>query len=62
MTKVHYGSTALLDLATELREVAAHIEEWYDHKRAAALMRRSATTLERLAPLDPEIEVVRGEH
>jgi hypothetical protein len=25
MTKVHYGSTALLDLATELREVAAHI-------------------------------------
>jgi hypothetical protein len=37
-------------------------EEWYDHKRAAALMRRSATTLERLAPLDPEIEVVRGEH
>lgn len=62
MPTPHQGTTALHDQATELRDVAAHVEEWFDHHRAATLMRKAADTLDRLAPLDPEIEVVQGEN
>jgi hypothetical protein len=56
------GTESLLELAAELEEVAPHIEEFFDHKRAAKLMRKTAGVVRRLAPLDPEIEVVLGEH
>jgi hypothetical protein len=58
----HQGTESLLELAAELEEVAPMIEEFFNHKRAAALMRKTAGVVRRLAPLDPEIEVVRGEH
>lgn len=58
----HQGTESLLKLAAELKEVAPNIEEFFSHKRAAALMRKAARVLERLAPMDPEIEAVVGEN
>lgn len=57
----HQGTESLLSMAADLRAKAAHVEDFWDHRRAAIAMRQAAATLERLAPLDPEIEVVRGE-
>ena len=56
------GTTSLLALADELNEVAPHVEQVYDLTRGAALMRKAACVLERLAPLDPDIEVTHGEN
>lgn len=56
------GTESLLELAAELEEVATNVEGFFNHKRAAALMRKTAGVVRRLAPLDPEIEVVLGEH
>ena len=56
------GTESLLALADELEEVAPMIEEFFNHKRAAALMRKTAGVVRRLAPLEPEIDVVLGEH
>lgn len=58
----HQGTESLLELADELEEVAPHVEEFYDHKRAAKLMIKTAGVVRRIAPLDPEIEVILGEH
>lgn len=51
-----------MELAAELEEVAPNVEEFFNHKRAAALMRKTAGVVRRLAPLEPEIDVVLGEH
>lgn len=58
----HQGTSSLIDLSDEGRELAPHLLEFYDFKRCANWMIRAADALERLAPLDPEIEVVKGEH
>lgn len=58
----YQGTADVISLADELDETAGHIEQFYDHKAAARLMRDAAMVLVRLAPLDPEIEVVLGEH
>lgn len=56
------GTESHLELVAELREIAPHIRDAYDLRKGAMLMMRAADALERLAPLDPEIEVVLGEH
>lgn len=58
----HQGTANLLDLAESLRVKAKHVAEFWDHKSSAEVMRKAADALERLAPLDPEIEVVVGEN
>ena len=57
----HQGTNSILEQAALLRDKADHVADYWDHKRAAEVMRDAADTLERLAPLEPEIEVVRGE-
>lgn len=56
------GTESLIELADELDAVAPNIEEWFDHTRAAALMRKAAKEIRRLAPLDPDIDVAPGEN
>lgn len=56
------GTESLIALADDLEAVAPNIEAWFDHKRAAALMRKAATEIRRIAPLDPDIDVAPGEN
>lgn len=56
------GTSSLLELAQELRDSRAQIADFIGRRRAMDVMERAAAALERLAPLDPEIEVVLGEH
>lgn len=56
------GTSSLLELAQELRDSRAQIADFIGRRRAMDVMERAANALERLAPLDPEIEVVLGEH
>ena len=58
----HSGTESLIELANDLEAVAPNIEAWFDHTRAAALMRKAATEIRRLAPLDPDIDVAPGEN
>ncbi len=62
MSGTTQGTTSLLALADELKEVAPHVEQVFDLKRGAALMQKAASVLERLAPLDPDIDVAPGEN
>lgn len=56
------GTESLIALADDLESVAPNIEAWFDHTRAAALMRKAAVEIRRLAPLDPDIDVAPGEN
>lgn len=56
------GTESLLDLAAELQETAQHVRECYDLGRGCKLMQRAAEVIERLAHLDPDIEVEHGEN
>lgn len=56
------GTESLIALADDLESVAPNIEAWFDHTRAAALMRKAAVEIRRLAPLDPDIDVDQGEN
>jgi len=58
----HQGTESLTELADELDAVAPNVEAWFDHTRAATLMRKAATEIRRLAPLDPDIDVAPGEN
>lgn len=58
----HSGTESLIALADDLESVAPNIEAWFDHTRAAALMRKAAVEIRRLAPLDPDIDVDQGEN
>lgn len=51
------------ELAEELREVAVNIESFFDHKRAAKLMRAAADILDGFAAKEPPVDDVaaRGE-
>lgn len=62
MTTPHEGTTTLLDLASELAEVAPHVKDGFDLGRACKLMQRAAEVIERLAPTDPDIEASPGEN
>lgn len=62
MNTPHQGTAALIELAEELRTAAPHVREGYDLGHGSRLMHKAADVLAQLAPLDPEIEVVRGEH
>lgn len=56
------GTESLLDLATDLRATAPNVRSFFDHSRAAFLMERAADAIERLAPLEPDIDVAQGEN
>ena len=56
----HQGTASLLALAEKLRTKAGHVADFWDHKQAAEVMRESAAALERLAPLDSDVDVVLG--
>ena len=58
----HQGTSGLLELAVELREIAPHVKSAFDLRKGAMLMMRAADALERLAPLEPDIEATQGEN
>ena len=51
----------LPSLTEDLRTHAEVVLNFAGHKKAAALMIKAAEVIERLAPLDPESEVVKGQ-
>jgi len=50
------GTDSLLQLAAELRRTAPAVRSFASHTKAAALMEQAAAALEKLAPLDPDIQ------
>lgn len=58
----HQGTSGLLELAEELRATAPNVRCWFDIKKAADLMERGADAIERLAELEPDIDVGIGEN
>lgn len=56
MTPEH-GTDNILALAVELRRTAPAVRAFSSHSKAASLMEKAAAALEKLAPLDPDIEV-----
>lgn len=55
------GTENHLALAAELREAAPDCRDYIGVKRSATLMERAAEVIERLAPLDPDIDVELGQ-
>ena len=55
------GSESTLQLAARGRELAPHCLQIYDIRLCHEWMLRAADALERLAPYEPDIEVVRSE-
>jgi hypothetical protein len=58
----HQGTESLIALAADLRTIAPHVKDAYDLRKGAMLMMRAADALERLAHLEPDIDVVAGEN
>lgn len=58
---MNQGTESVLELVDRLEDVAPQVEAFSSHRLGAELMRRAAAELRRLAPLDPDIDVVRGE-
>lgn len=56
MTPEH-GTDNILALAVDLHRTAPAVRSFASHSKAAALMEKAAAALEKLAPLDPDIEV-----
>lgn len=56
------GTESLLSLAADLKDAAPHVRECYDLGRSSKLMQRAAEVIERLAPMDPDIDVAPGEN
>jgi hypothetical protein len=60
-----YGYSAMMDdlltLAAELRKHSGTILDFAGHKKVSTLMLKAANEIERLAPLDPDIEVIKGQ-
>lgn len=57
----HQGTESLLTLAADLRETAPNVRDAFQLGRGARLMERAADAIERLADLEPDIEVVQGD-
>lgn len=58
----HQGTESLLTLAADLRATAPNVRDAFQLGRGARLMERAADALDRLAPLEPDVEVVAGEN
>lgn len=56
------GTEGLLAFADDLREVAPHVPQAYDLRKAEKMMLKAADIITRLAPFEPEIEAVVGEN
>jgi hypothetical protein len=55
------GTESLLQLSADLRQTAPNVRAWFDHSKAAELMEKAADALERLAPLDPDLEAEKSD-
>lgn len=58
----HQGTESLIELAADLRIISPHVRDAYDLRKGAMLMMRAADAIERLAPLEPDIDVSVGEN
>lgn len=56
------GTTRLLELAKELRELAPHVAQAYDLTYSSRLMVMAADSIDALAYLDPDIDSEPGEN
>lgn len=56
------GTESLLTLAHDLRQTAPDVMSFFHHSKAAMLMERAADALERLAPLEPDVDVEVGDN
>lgn len=59
---MNQGTESLLDLAADLRSTAPNVRGVFDLRKGAALMERAAAVIERLAELEPDVDVVHGEN
>ncbi len=59
---IHQGTSGLLELAEDLRATAPNVQDAFNLRKGAALMRQAAEALERLAPMEPDIDAVQGEN
>ncbi len=62
MTTPATGTENLLALAEDLRTYAPNVRDAFHFGIGAGLMERAAAVIERLAPLDPDIDVQQGEN
>lgn len=59
---MNQGTEALIKLAAEGRERAPHLLEFRDFRKSAEWMIKAASTIERLAPLEPDLQAEPGEN
>lgn len=57
----HQGTASLLEFAATLPQRADNLRHFFDYNAAAEDLLACKAIIERLAPLDPEIEVVLGD-
>lgn len=62
MTTPAQGTENLLALAADLRAHAPNVRDAFHLAISAGLMERAAAVIERLAPMDPDIDVQQGEN
>ena len=58
----HQGTESLLALSAELRATAPLVKDMIDVRHGSRLMERAADALERLAHLEPDVEVIPAEN
>ena len=56
------GTTSLLEFAASLEQRAENLRAFFDYNAGAADLLKCKEIIERLAPLEPEIEAVIGEN
>ena len=56
------GTEGLLSFAAELRQDAENSEAFFAHRKTAVDLRKAAEVIERLAPLDGDIEAVHSDN
>ena len=62
MTEDFIGTESLLSLAADLAESAEHVRGGFHLGNAAKLMESAAVAIQRLAHLEPDLEVEHGEN
>lgn len=58
---MNQGTESLLQLASDLAESVEHVRGGYHLKQAAERMERAAEAIKRLAELEPDADVIKGE-
>jgi hypothetical protein len=62
MTEEFIGTESLLALSADLAESAEHVRGGYHLGNAAKLMECAAAAIQRLAHLEPDLEVEQGDN